>query len=320
MIRNSLRKYHFNISYIFFRTHVDEKGRDEMSDQEKHYEELKNCPWCDSVNLDPYLGTVHGGNVVKCRSCELIFAQRRLNSDGLTHFFRHYLTNTHIADKRFVEYRNVMYQLEFNLINQILYPNRPFKILDVGCSGGYFLDLFKKNGFQCFGVEIGEEAVKEASKKHKVWQGEFTHLDLEEKFDLIVFRGVLQYVPFPKQYLQKAKSVLEKQGYIYITSTPNFNSFCAKLFEDKWNFYIGSDQTDYIGFTPKHFDDFFKNHNFIKRTEYFFYEETPYANVEEDILKVSEAIRLKKEGKEIKIKSPAYWGNLMSLVFQKFSD
>lgn len=288
-----------------------------MYDQEKHYEELENCPWCGSVKFDEYIGTVHGCNILKCRSCDLIFAQRRLNSDGLTHFFRHYLTNTHIADIRYVELRNVMYQIEFNLINNIMHPNRPIKVLDVGCSGGYFLDLFKKNGFQCFGIEVGEEAAKEAVKKHKVWLGEFPHLDLKEKFDLIVFRGVLQYFPFPKQYLQKANTVLKEDGYIYITSTPNFNSFCAKLFGDKWNFHIASDKTDYIGFTPKHFDDFFKDHNFIKRTECFFYEETPYANVEEDIFKVSEAIRLKNEGKEIHFKSPPFWGNLMSLVFQK---
>ena len=51
--------------------------------------------------------------------------------------------------------------------------------------------------------------------------------------------------------------------------------------------------------------------------EKYFYENTPYANVYSDIQKVMAALELKKNGKEINFKAPAFWGNMMSLVYKK---
>lgn len=49
--------------------------------------------------------------------------------------------------------------------------------------------------------------------------------------------------------------------------------------------------------------------------ERYFYEETPYANVEEDILKMAKAIRYNRDEKEIDFKAPAYWANMMTLIY-----
>ena len=282
---------------------------------EEDFEILEKCPWCGSNKFKIEYTTDYNCEVVKCQNCDILYAKKRLNANGLEKYWKNYLSEVHIADKMLTEQRDYMYKLEYNLINNLIDKNKQNKILDVGCSAGNFLDLFKNNGYDCFGVEFGEEAAKEASKKYKVWCGIFSDLNIEEKFDVVIFRGVMQYIPNPKKYLEKAISLLNEGGYIYITSTPNMDSYCFKLFKE--NFKLPISITDFIGFTTTHFTEYFNNMNLKKIIEHYFYEETPYADVEKDILLVTKAIELKRQNKRIDFKSPPFWGNMMSLIFKK---
>ena len=273
---------------------------------------LQECPWCNSAKKTVWGKTLRGFKSVKCRDCGLIYVQNRLNDDGLRKYYDNYLSGEHQVNKIWNEQRKLMYDLEFKLIDSYC---RPGRVLDVGCSGGYFLDYFKKAGFDCCGVEIGEEAVKEARKKYRVYAGNFPSIKFNEKFDLIVFRGVIEHVPVPKAYLDKAVQLLNKNGFIYITSTPNTDSFCCKLFEEKWNQH--EPESHIAHFRPAHFDDYFKQKGFDKTAEKYFYEETPYMNIEEDIQKIAKAIELKKQGRAVDFISPPFYGNMMSLIYRK---
>ena len=188
-------------------------------------------------------------------------------------------------------------------------------VLDVGCSGGYFLDVLKEHGFRCHGVEFGEEAAAEAAGKHDVRQGDFTHLDLEDSFDLIVFRGVIEHIPDARGYLDRAVSLLDARGLIYITSTPNADAFCCSLFEEQWNQH--EPEAHLMHFRPAHFDQYFAAAGMEKVAEHYFYEETPYADPETDILKVAEAINLRRAGRPVEFRSLSFWGNMMSLVYRR---
>jgi hypothetical protein len=131
---------------------------------------------------------------------------------------------------------------------------------------------------------------------------------------LIIFRGVLQYVPDPKAYLEKAIGILADNGHIFITAQPNMESLCFNLFKE--NFTQSVTGVDFIGYTEKLFNEYFKTKGLKKITDKYFYEETPYANVEEDILRVAKAIEYKRKNQEITFKAPAFYGNMMSLVYK----
>ena len=208
-----------------------------------------------------------------------------------------------------------MYELDFEFINR--YAKKRSKVLDVGCGVGFLLDLFKEKGYECYGVEFAEDAAKEASKRHHIWQGEFPELKISNKFDLIIFRGVIEHVPYPKMYLDKALSLIKNHGLIYFTATPNSDAFCCELFKENWNQH--EPEPHLMHFSPRHFDKYFEEKGFNKVAQYFFYEETPYADIEKDILKVAEAIKLKRSNTKIGFKSPAFWGNMMSLIYQRKS-
>ena len=292
-----------------------EPGSEKIRFKRSDFKELMKCPWCDSSEYAKWGKAVRGFRTVKCDRCGLIFVQNRLSEEGLAKYYKGYLQQVHQADSILNQQREYMYELEFKLVAPYLKKNS--KVLDVGCSGGYFLDIFKKHGHQCYGVEFGEEAAKEASRKHCIWSGKLPDMNIPHKFDLVIFRGVIEHTPQPKSYLEKAIKLLKKRGLIYITSTPNADAFCCELFKENWNQHFP--EPHLMHFSPGNFDEYFKNKGFNKINERFFYAETPYANVEEDILKVAEAVRLKKKRKSIKFKSPAFWGNMMSLIYQRQS-
>lgn len=283
---------------------------------ERDFEHLDKCPMCEAPKSKVLYATAYECEVVKCERCGLVFSKKRLNKQGLAKYWGNYLSRVHLANEELVNQRQLMYKLEFDYINNFVKNNDSHKVLDVGCSRGDFLEFFKE-GYECFGVEYGHEAASEASKKYKVWEGEFPLIDIEEKFDLIIFRGVLQYVPYPKDYLNKAKNLLNQNGCIYITSTPNMNSFAFNLFLE--NFRLPVNYVDFIGYSPKIFDEYFLKYNFEKSGEYYFYEDTPYANFEKDISQIAQAIQCKKSGIKIDFKAPSFWGNMMSLVYRKKS-
>ena len=50
--------------------------------------------------------------------------------------------------------------------------------------------------------------------------------------------------------------------------------------------------------------------------ERYFYSETPYADEENDLLKMARAIQYRREGEAINFKAPSYWGNMMTLMYE----
>ena len=279
---------------------------------------LEKCPWDGSAVAESlYLYTdKYGSDVVRCNKCGLVFAKRRLNEHGLEVYWDKYSSRCHTVDKDMNEKRAKMYELDFAYIDSFVKHERDIpSVLDVGCGEGDFLDIFAKHGYKAFGVEYGHEAATISGKTHKVWDGKFPELDIKEQFDIIVFRGVLQYLPYVKSYLDRAVQLLKTGGMLFITAQPNMDSICAKLFKN--NFRLGVNSADFIGFNEKILTEYLCQSNIMLVGSKYFYEETPYADVENDILQVAKAIEEKREGKAISSMSPAFYDNMMSLVYKK---
>lgn len=276
------------------------------------FETLHRCPWGGDETPTEFLyKDFMGCEIVRCQECGLVFAKQRLNKTGLAKYWKDYLSRVHLHDSKAVEQRNKMYEIDFQLISEHVTKG---KVLDVGCGNGSFLKLFEINGYDASGVEFGKEAADTAGNEHKIYYGEFPNLEFKDKYDLIIFRGVLQYVPDPKAYLEKAIGILADNGHIFITAQPNMESLCFNLFKE--NFTQSVTGVDFIGYTEKLFNEYFKTKGLKKITDKYLYEETPYANVEEDILRVAKAIEYKRKNQEITFKAPAFYGNMMSLVYK----
>lgn len=303
-----------------------------MNYLDNDFKKINNCPICGAADCSVLYKIATGASddyegreinraveVVKC-GCGFVYAKEILNESGRAKFWREYASRCHESVEENVRKREIMYKLEYEFISSFLRECDQPSVLDVGCGEGGFLEFFR--GMRCYGVELGEQAAEKESKKFKIFKGELPNIDFseigEEKFDLIIFRGVLQYLDEPIKYLKKADSILKKGGKLYITSTPNADSFCAKLFKEYFSFAVCSVAGN--GFSQKVLTDFLRKYNYQLCGEKYFYEETPYCNLVNDIRIVSNAIESIENGKLINFRSPAFWGNMMSLVYRKLNS
>jgi 2-polyprenyl-3-methyl-5-hydroxy-6-metoxy-1,4-benzoquinol methylase len=284
-----------------------------MEFQDSDFTPIDACPWCGARSAEYMYTSRHASRVARCVACGVWYSARQLNAAGLRKFWSDYLNEEHRADDDALRKRKAMYAIDYAYAAQFL-PEKA-AVLDVGCADGLFLDFFHKAGHSCCGVEYGHAAALEAARKYRVWEGVFPDLQIDALFDMLLFRGVLQYFQEPQKYLRKAVELLKPCGYIYITAQPNMDSFCHNLYKEKYNQALSA--TDFVGYTKKTLASFFSGHGLRLAGEAYFYEETPYADVPRDIARVSAALEEKARSGVVTGSSPPFWGNMMTLMFQK---
>lgn len=281
---------------------------------EKYFQKVEKCPWCGDEHFFSLYFDRYSAEIRECSKCGLVYSSKVLNEIGLEMYWKDYETEVHNKDEKLKMQRRKMYELDYQYIKNFMEMKNAC-ILDVGCADGQFLDFFDAEGALCEGVEYGEEAYKMASKKYKIYFGDFPTLNIKNKYNLIIFRGVIQYFIHPKKYLKKASELLKPGGMLYITSSPNAESLCFKLFKNRFTVPVGV--TDYYGFKEKIITDYLKSEEMSLLCKYDFYLETPYADPVNDIKKVAKALQLSEQNEEIDFNSPPFWGNMLTLVYRK---
>ena len=135
-----------------------------------------------------------------------------------------YFENRLFNDK----HRLASFELEKNFLiqNNIKLDGR---ICDVGCSTGEFLEHVGWIGDR-FGMEVNSAAI-EIAKSHAI---QFSKSILTEKnyFDVVLFRGTIQHVDDPFNYISSALTSLRDGGALIFLHTPNLESFYYRLFND----------------------------------------------------------------------------------------
>jgi len=117
-------------------------------------------------------------------------------------------------------------------------------ICDVGCSTGEFLKAIEWKGPK-YGMEINENAIKAA--QYNGISFEKNIITEKEFFDIVVFRGTIQHLINPFEYIELAYKSLKPGGLIFILATPNINSIFYKFFntlpalDPNKNFFLPSD-------------------------------------------------------------------------------
>lgn len=275
----------------------------------------RNCILCDSDDCG--IWARYGSyRAVKCKRCGLIWINPSLSEEGLNRYYQDYI-GMRFKDKVKTRQRKIQYQIDKEFIESWISSGR---ILDVGCSGGFFLDVLSES-FEKHGIDIDQEAVNYA-RQNFGFGNNINCIKVEEVtypesyFDLIIMRGTIEHLLNPKLAVSKVAFLLKPKGYFCIAATPNVNSFCADLYREKWNQFHPVRHIFY--FSAETLSKLCSPFNLKLIGRYYPYEETPYANLENDHKEVLRAWQLKRQGKFDKVgRSPAFWGNMMNLVFKK---
>lgn len=271
-----------------------------------------NCIIC-GVNNTAFWAEQEKYKAVKCLNCGLIWIDPLPTEEELNEFYDGYY-QSRVENIKMWEQRQVMYLLERDWLEQFIKEGR---LLDIGCSDGSFLSVFGPL-WEKYGVEIGKDEVNEANKKglNVVLGSEEAVLSFGKKFDVVILRGTIEHFRNPKNVIKASSSVLKPGSYLFVTSTPDVDSFCADLYRDKWNQFEPPAHLYY--FSIKTLTELVKQFGFQEVAQHHFYPETPYANLEEDHKKVLDDMQLIKNRHRNQVnKSAAFWGNMMTVLYKK---
>ena len=279
----------------------------------KYLGELRSCIICNGKNLEAW-AKLDYLEAKKCKDCGMISVNPHLNDEGLSKVYQDYFTHR-LDEKELFEKRKIMYKIDHDWITKFINHG---KMLDVGCSGGQFLSVFDSKKWERQGVEIDKDAAEFAKSEYDipVSIGYFPEISFEEKFDLVVIRGVIEHFSDPISVLKKCAEVLKPNGFLFITATPVGNSFAFDVYREKWHLFTPLAHIHF--FTVDLLSRVLKTFGMSLIDQHYQYEETPYANPEKDFAKIQEDIILISKGKQDEIeKSVTFSGSMMTAVWQK---
>ena len=112
------------------------------------------------------------------------------------------------------------------------------KVLEVGCSSGYFSAAMKEHGIYVYGIEPFSDEAMHHGRVDDFFHGTVedfyntTHSNLLQFFDVIIFGDVLEHLKEPQKTITYLSKYLKNEGII-IASVPNITHIgIRKMLED----------------------------------------------------------------------------------------
>ena len=120
---------------------------------------ISSCISCGKTDFENW-AECGSYKTYQCLSCKLIFMNPQLNEDGLNNYYSNYIGKRRLINAKKMDQRREQYILDAHIIKKILSHG---DILDIGCNGGFFLNVWGDR-YNRFGTELDSEAVEYAKK------------------------------------------------------------------------------------------------------------------------------------------------------------
>ena len=244
-----------------------------------------HCPICNgrAYNFFDHNDSFHDKvTIFKCINCGHGFYNKNYKSKQLNDIYQesyaeNYLNKQLITNK--LRHEQYLLDVDLLLAASKLSENSRIKVLDYGCSSGGYLDTMPAK-WDKVGYEINPFHINYLNTKKKYIRV-FNSLDLiDESFDLITMRGVIEHIPTHKIVIDFLNKHLKLGGGLFISATPDFSSTCASLYKEEWNQICCP--THIHQFSVASLSTLLLNAGLALRSLSHPYEDTPYANWPQD--------------------------------------
>jgi SAM-dependent methyltransferase len=193
---------------------------------------MTQCTICGSAR--PRLFCRKGGAVYHfCPECRVIFQYPPPPPDAMLSY----------ADTEYKDglYRDYVEAREMKLVHfryrleQLLPRVRCGRLLDIGCSCGYFMEVAAERGFEVEGLEFSRAAIAaaDASVRPRISCSSVDAFDSSRSYDLISAFDLIEHVPQPQDFLRKIRRLLAPQGWLVMT-TPDAGHFLRHVMAANW--------------------------------------------------------------------------------------
>jgi 2-polyprenyl-3-methyl-5-hydroxy-6-metoxy-1,4-benzoquinol methylase len=196
---------------------------------------MTDCIICGNKHFTP----LYEGLLLQCQGCDFITAN--LNY----HFFnsKEIYSEDYFNGSEYLNYFEDKLGIQYNFKNRIdeikKWSKNPAigKCLEIGCAYGFFGEVLIQNFPQINyqGIDIASEAVRTGQEKLKINLQEIDYLDfiVQGKLSDIFMWDVIEHLPKPEKFIEKASQELEKGGRIFIT-TGDISTFLPSFQKRKW--------------------------------------------------------------------------------------
>lgn len=269
------------------------------------------CNLCGGNNTCLW-GEKGGFRIVRCKNCNLVYINPRLNAQSLKIIYGKTYFNRHTQEK-LLKMRLEMYKIEIAEIEKLKFGG---KILDVGCGEGYMLSLFGKK-WEKFGTEINRTSAKFALDKFgvQVKTGYLKDANFTtNQFDAISIRGVIEHLPNPLGEMKEIARILKPNGIVAV-NTPNIECLTAKIFKE--NYRLIDPKVHLYYFSSDTLSQMIKKAGLEVKQIKYFYLGTPYASPVKDIIQITTAVIKRALKGNIDTLSPPFFGNVIHLYASK---
>lgn len=197
--------------------------------------EERNCPVCGSATYR-HLFIKGGGRHVVCQDCGMTYLNPVFTDEALADYY----TANHAAQAQVTSNESDFYRRIYSKgLSTIVRYAKAGKIMDIGCSSGFFLDVAKSGGWQTLGIELNKAEAASAQTKHEVHMVSIDALGADKKFDAITMWDVFEHIKDGSKILQTlCKRHLSKGGVIFL-QVPNAKALAARVLQEKCNMFDG---------------------------------------------------------------------------------
>lgn len=192
---------------------------------------VNSCPVCENTSHS----LIRRGktNLLHCANCDVHFLEQQPSKQSLDAYYAssyamsssEVLASEHRRLFRLPEQLWLISELEKHGLNS------GDTILDIGCDKGYFLDQCRRFGFKVKGVEPSQQAREYCTSIGLNISSDISQI--QELFDAITLWHVLEHFTDPRSVLDKAHSLLNSNGLLFIR-VPDFSSCWSRLLRQYW--------------------------------------------------------------------------------------
>ncbi|MBM3416357.1 MAG: class I SAM-dependent methyltransferase [Bacteroidetes bacterium] len=208
-----------------------------------------NCPVCGSPAIQPVLSvkdyTISNDSFAlwECSGCTLRFTQEAPDANSINPYYNsenyisHSDTSRGFINRLYQSVRKRTLKQKRKLVQRVT-GLQTGSLLDLGSGTGAFMHEMRTHGWKVTGLEPDEGARKIAAEKLKTQledAAEFFRFP-GESFDAITLWHVLEHVHDLHDYMTQLKSVLKKDGCLFI-AVPNYTSKDAAIYNEYWAAY-----------------------------------------------------------------------------------
>jgi 2-polyprenyl-3-methyl-5-hydroxy-6-metoxy-1,4-benzoquinol methylase len=204
------------------------------------------CPVCESAAFREVL-IKENLRLVRCTNCSMVYTNP-IDEGWATGLYYDNLAVPFYLSPNKVEsdYAPVRFARELEIFRRFC---KLGSVLDVGCSTGAFLFQLKSKfpgDYNVLGVDVAGPALEYAAQKGvPVLRESFLTRNFgQQRFSAVTFWAVMEHLANPRQFLFKAASILESDGFLFLL-VPNFRSLATRLLDGKYR-YIFPQHVNYF--------------------------------------------------------------------------